>query len=362
MTSGTPDRPRILFLSHSHAFGPFRVGSHHYARTLAQRGAGVVHLSTPISLAHRASGRVSRADDAAVPRGPHRDADGVTRLVPRTMLPRPYGPFRVANELRRHGIRPEFDAVLIDQPLLWDDTVRSLTSRLVYRPTDLYPDGVKAQQQRLIVAAADGVIATSAEVLRDLGPLAVPALALENGVDAAHFATPSAETDTRLNVCVYVGALDGRFDWTQLATWAQSNPEVRFVIAGPAAEPQVELPHNVELLGPIAYDDVPALLQGSRVGLLPLSDDPLNAGRSPMKLYEYLSAGLAVVSRETPVIHADESAGVFTYGGSVDAGAALHRALRHPSPNAAGTQRAVAESWDAKTDALAQFIWGLAGR
>ena len=44
---------RILFLSHSHPFGAFRVGSHHYARVLSERGADVVHLSTPISLIHR---------------------------------------------------------------------------------------------------------------------------------------------------------------------------------------------------------------------------------------------------------------------------------------------------------------------
>lgn len=359
MTSQAPDRARILFLSHSHAMGPFRVGSHHYARTLAQRGADVVHLSTPVSLAHRVTGRVSRADDAVIPRGPHVEA-GVAHLIPRTTFPRPFGPFRVANELHRHGIRPEFDAVLIDQPLLWDETVRSLTPRLVYRPTDLYPDGVKAQQQRLIVAAADGVVATSTEVLHGLGSVTVPSLVLENGVDAAHFAPPPVETGPRPAVCAYVGALDDRFDWAQLAAWARANPGARFAIAGPVADPPVTLPENVALLGPIAYEAVPALLHGARVGLLPLSDNPLNAGRSPMKLYEYLSAGLAVVSRETPVIHADEGSGVFTYGG-LDGGAALERALRHPSPNTAGIRRAAAESWDAKTDALERFVWNAVG-
>src|SRR4051812_15650367 len=114
---------RILFLAHSSAFGAFRVGSHHYARTLAGRGAEVVHLSTPISFAHRVTGRVSPAAVAAVPRGPRRDAQGVTHIVPRSALPVPYGRFRVGRELLRHGIRPPFDVVLIDQPLLWDDSV-----------------------------------------------------------------------------------------------------------------------------------------------------------------------------------------------------------------------------------------------
>ena len=352
---------RILFLSHSHAFGAFRVGSHHYARALARSGVDVVHLSTPISLAHRVTGRVSREASSAVPRGPRRDVDGVTHLVPRTALPVPYGRFRVADELHRHDIDPAFDAVLLDQPLLWDASVRALSTRLVYRPTDLYPAGVKEQQQRRILAAADGVVATSAEVLRELGPLGIPTLVLENGVDAARF-TSTGATGERSPLCVYVGALDGRFDWYQLNAWARAHPHVRFAVAGPSARPPVDVATNVDLLGSVPYDALPALLQGARVGLLPLSDDPLNAGRSPMKLYEYLAAGLVVVSRETPVIRPDEGAGVFTYAAAGEADSALRRALEHPTPNMAGMQRAAAESWETKTGALTAFLSGLPAR
>lgn len=353
------DMRRVLFLAHSHAFGPFRVGSHHYARTLAHNGVDVVHLSTPISLAHRATGRVSRAAADAPPRGAHRDADGVMHLVPRTVLPRPYGQFRVARELDRRGIPLNFDAVLIDQPLLWDDSVRSLSRRLVYRPTDLYPSGVKSERQRRILAAADGVVSTSAEVLRELGAIDIPTLVLENGVDASRFTPSDAAAASRADVCVYVGALDGRFDQGQVRAWARRHPQVRFAIAGPATIAWDEVPANVDLLGPVDYETLPALLQSARVGLLPLSDDPLNAGRSPMKLWEYLAAGLAVVARETPVIRAAEPAGLFTYAGLDDAESAFARALRHPSPNTAGIARAAAESWETKTDALTAFLAGL---
>jgi len=352
---------RILLLSHTHAFGAFRVGSHHYARTLALRGFDVVHLSTPISLAHRVTRRVTRAEDDATPRRPHQDDDGVTHVIPRTVLPRPSGRFRVQRELARHNISPTFDAVLIDQPLLWDDSVRALSRTLVYRPTDLYPSGIKQKLQREIIRAADGVVTTSAEVHRALGTLHVPSLVLENGVDAARFTFPEPETAPRPAVCAYVGALDERFDWQQVASWAKAHPVMRFMIAGPHRAPPIALPPNVELLGAVAYDSLPAFLHGARVGLLPLSADPLNAGRSPMKLYEYLAAGLSVVARATPVLQDDVEAGVFTYSDDADSAAAIERALSRSSPNTPGTQYATAQSWDAKTDALVAFLAGLPG-
>jgi len=356
-SSRVETRQRILFLSHSHAFRSFRVGSHHYARELAHHGADVVHLSTPISRFHRILGRVSREEESAVPRGSHTDVDGVTHLVPRTTLPVPYGRFTVKSELMRNGISVRFDAVLIDQPLLWDNTVRTLAPRLVYRPTDLYPSGVKSRIQQRIAVFADGVIATSEEVLRSLGNLTKPTLVLGNGVDVSHFVRSIQEAESTHPVCVYVGALDQRFDWTQVDAWARAFRGVRFVVAGPAPRPPAGLPRNVELVGAVPYASLPELLGGARVGVLPLSDDPLNAGRSPMKLYEYLAAGLSVVSRRTPAISTDEAAGIFTYS-KADANDALRRALAHAAPNFAGVYRAHGETWKAKASQLLAFLEG----
>jgi glycosyltransferase involved in cell wall biosynthesis len=354
LSAGTP--ARILFLSHSHPFGAFRVGSHHYARVLSGRGADVVHLSTPISLLHRLTGRVDRHLLARVPRRAHRDDHGVLQIVPRTILPVPVGAPSVARMLEREGFATGFDAVLIDQPLLWDASVRSLSGRVIYRPTDLYPEGLKHALQRRILGEVDGVIATSDEVLRGLGTLSIPSLVLENGAEVARFAPQTADELPRAARCVYVGALDARFDWERIEAWAKARPDVGFVIAGPDAHPPRPVPSNVDIVGPVPYTEVPALLHTARVGLLPLSDSPLNAGRSPMKLYEYLAAGLAVVARETPGIRASSDLGIEVYTDDSDADAALERALGHPSPNHAGGQAASSASWERKTDSLEEFL------
>ncbi|WP_194765121.1 glycosyltransferase [Microbacterium sp. UFMG61] len=355
-TSTSNGNSRILFLSHSHPFGAFRVGSHHYARELSARGADVVHLSTPISLMHRVTGRVKRSDLTTVPRGSQRDGDGVLHIVPRTILPAQAGAPSVARLLERAGVAARFDAVLIDQPLLWDDSVRALGDSVIYRPTDLYPSGLKNSLQQRILAAVDGVVATSDEVLRALGPVRIPSLVLGNGVDVRRFAALVDEEAPRAARCVYVGALDDRFDWDRVDAWAQAHPDVDFVIAGPDARPAHPLPSNVDLVGPVPYAEVPALLHTARVGLLPLSDNPLNAGRSPMKLYEYLAAGLAVVARETPGIRGRSEVGVDVYTGDGDADAALDRALSTPSLNRAGVHAAAAESWVQKAEALEEFV------
>lgn len=353
---------RILFLSHTHEFGPFRVGSHHYARQFALRGAEVVHLSTPISLAHRLLGRVGQAELANVPRRLHRDEAGVSHLIPRTVMPAPLGRFRVSRYLRRAGVHGAFDAVLVDQPLLWDNSVPQVARTVLYRPTDLYPVGMKHRIQGRIVQAADGIAATSSEVLRGLQRRDQPAIVLPNGVDLDHFSPGEADASARENTCVYVGALDGRFDWATVTNWADIHPDVQFLIAGPDPRPPAPLPSNVELLGSVPYDAVPALLGRARIGLLPLSDDPLNAGRSPMKLYEYLAAGLTVLTRETPGMADNPEGGVYAYDSADKADEALRRALAHTSPNVEGQRAALEASWERKTAELLTFIQSIARR
>jgi glycosyltransferase involved in cell wall biosynthesis len=56
----------------------------------------------------------------------------------------------------------------------------------------------------------------------------------------------------------------------------------------------------------VSHDDVPRVLAGFDVGLIPFRRTPLTAGVNPNKLYEYLAAGLPVVATPfSPDVEAD---------------------------------------------------------
>lgn len=354
---------RVLLLSHSDANSVFRVGSHHIARELSLAGHDVMRLATPYSVAHRVLGRGRTPERMqALRNGLSRDADGVLNFTPSTVLPAGVAPPRLRVLLRswlRGGLA---DVAFIDQQLLWSRSLLDVARVVIFRPTDTVPPGgVKQRLERQILQHVDGVAATSSAVLAGLDVGSLPTMVIPNGVDLRHFTT--AGSGSRDDSCVYVGALDARFSWRDLEAMASATPATSFDVFGPvnpALTPQV--PANVTLHGPIQYDDLPKRFARARVGLLPLSDESLNAGRSPMKLYEYLASGLAVVTRETPTLASDEPAGIYSYQDAEGAAEAVRRALSHATPNVAGAALAQGHGWAAKTAELLDFACAVGGR
>jgi glycosyltransferase involved in cell wall biosynthesis len=259
--------------------------------------------------------------------------------------------------LRRAGF-PAFDITLVDQPMFQGIWRRVPTRRVVYRPTDIYAGGAWAEAERKILARADAVVATSEAVLRALDlPDALPTLVLENGVDFARFASSLENPPPRAGA-VYVGALDQRLDWHWLRRLAEAAPEVSITVAGPARQVP-DLPTNVTAIGPVDYARVPGLLQAHAVGLLPFTESPLNAGRSPMKLFEYLAAGLYVLGSDFSRSGMGGLPGVTLTRDVPAAAAALRRAVREAKTNDKGREVASQEDWAVKARTLEGFLAAL---
>lgn len=155
---------------------------------------------------------------------------------------------------------------------------------------------------------------------------------------------------------VFTGAIVSiKLDMTLLAELARLRPQWSFALVGPVGpgDPHTDVSllnaePNVHLLGPRTYAELPAVLRAADAGLIPYARNELTDSIFPMKVYEYLAAGLPVLATPLPAL-----AGVADLASAADAAgiaALLDQALAEDSPalRVARSQRAAAHSWDAR--------------
>jgi len=249
------------------------------------------------------------------------------------------------------------DMVFLDQPFLIDHAIALSAKRLIYRPTDAHFETHARSAELRALMNADGVAATSARTLQSVTSDPKwngPACVIENGVEFDRFAITGPSSRTGV---IYLGSLDRRFDWGALSAMAAGHPSIPFTIAGPiVGTPPSPLPENVSLVGPVKYEEAPNLLARHQVGILPLSDDPGNASRSPMKYYEYLANGLSVVATRAPSLDSRRAPNVWLYRSIAEAASVLGAALNSDSElREAGVEYASRHSWRACACELEQF-------
>ena len=114
---------------------------------------------------------------------------------------------------------------------------------------------------------------------------------------------------------------------------------------------------NLVALGSVDYSKLPQILSQCAVGLLPMSDDASNAGRSPMKFFEYLAAGLPVVSTPLPAL-SDLGPYHGVASGPIQFAEAISAALSGRGPQAPAITDPLlqANSWDARLDSMMRLI------
>ena len=128
-----------------------------------------------------------------------------------------------------------------------------------------------------------------------------------NGVDLEAFRSAAPADLPSLPpvpFAVYVGVVQERVDLDLLCAAAQGSG-VPVVVAGPADPAAV---HQLEgagaiVLGPVDHAAVPGLLRRAAVGLVPHHVNEFTTSMDPMKLLEYLAAGLPVVTTPLPGAH-----------------------------------------------------------
>jgi glycosyltransferase involved in cell wall biosynthesis len=163
---------------------------------------------------------------------------------------------------------------------------------------------------------------------------------------------------------VFTGAIAAaKLDLAMLKQLARMRPQWSFALVGPVGlgDPHTDVSdlaaeRNVHLLGVRPYRQLPNVLRAADAGLIPYARNELTNSIFPMKVYEYLAAGLPVVATPLPalagvdaVLKSDSSRGIAEL---------LDRALAQDSPSlrAERSRLAAAHSWDRRLEEIAAAI------
>src|SRR3990172_910949 len=238
---------------------------------------------------------------------------------------------QVTRTIRRLSLRRALHRLQITEPIVWfshpdivDLIEEGPSARLrLYHVVDEYsaygdhtPTSrrwIEAKEKQMM-ALADAVIVVSPKLCEAKRPFNDCTYLVPNGVDyqayAAALADPHLPDELRAirpPRLGYSGLIGDKLDLCMLKDLAQCNPEWSLIFFGQVRVVQqadvwnalLSMP-NVHYLGLVDVSRVPHYLKGLDVGLMPYVQNRHAEHISPLKLYNYLAAGLPVASMNIP--------------------------------------------------------------
>lgn len=132
---------------------------------------------------------------------------------------------------------------------------------------------------------------------------------IAQGVDTEHFTpvrdlSPPKKIDLPRPIVGFFGILAPWVDLPLMIQCARALPEATIVLLGrtSVAIDELRSSPNIHHLGEVPYEELPRYASFFDVGLIPFHVNELTIAANPLKLLEYLSLGLPVVSTDLPEV------------------------------------------------------------
>jgi glycosyltransferase involved in cell wall biosynthesis len=159
-----------------------------------------------------------------------------------------------------------------------------------------------------------------------------------------------------------IGLHDSRLDIDALEELAQADPAWQIVLIGPVKAGQVDEGRlrshaNIHFLGERPQRELPEYLKGMSVALIPYKANDLTRNIFPLKLFEYLAAGVPVVAGGLPELQKFQ--GVIGLAGSPgDYPRLVREAMSQDGQAARDTRVALAaqNTWERRAEEISRLV------
>lgn len=150
------------------------------------------------------------------------------------------------------------------------------------------------------IGSVDCAVFSSNYLYEKYAKLAKKTLLIKNACDRG-FLEKSLKNKVNKNnkkqVFGYIGSIAKWFDWNVIIQLANENPNAQIRIIGPKYTLDMpELPENISIESAIEHSKVATEIRKFDYGLIPFKINHLTTSVDPVKYYEYLSAGIKIIS------------------------------------------------------------------
>ncbi len=219
--------------------------------------------------------------------------------------------------------------IFVEHPY-WVDYLTPFSSKvkLIYDCIDDWEGFVKdldygldtslIQKERKLAGIADLVLTSAKRLYGKMSVYNKNIYYLPNGVWSSHYNANDGLTSEIRNInkpiVFFMGGIAGWVDIELIEYLASNRPNYSFVFVGDTIKCKLPLKENIFYLGKKKYEELPLFLKKADVGIIPFKETNLTASVTPLKYYEYLSAGVPVVSTMLPdLVHLPGSRVVQNY-------------------------------------------------